>query len=65
MTTAVPRETAKIYRFPTGGRAGLSVRRVGGAPIAVIEPKRVANVASAAGWYHDDAIAAAELEWKR
>jgi Protein of unknown function (DUF2735) len=65
MTTTLPRETAKIYQFPKGGRAGLSVHRGGQAPAPVTAPTRVVKVASAAGWYHDDAIAAAELEWNR
>jgi len=52
MPTNAPRETATIYQFPKGGRAGLPSRR---SP----EAARFADlptVSYGSSWYHDEAI---------
>jgi len=59
------RETAKIYQFPVGGRAGLAGRR--DLAKVVAEEKRAAPVAiaSGCGWYHEAALLEAEIARKR
>ncbi|RDV01303.1 DUF2735 domain-containing protein [Undibacter mobilis] len=52
MPTNAPRETARIYQFPVGGRAGLAPRR---SP----EMARFADmptISYGSSWYHDEAI---------
>jgi hypothetical protein len=65
MSEDIQRKSAQIFQFPAGGRAALTARRV--APVRSVDfmPARVANVASAAGWYHEDAVREAELAPKR
>ncbi|MCW5689364.1 MAG: DUF2735 domain-containing protein [Pseudolabrys sp.] len=50
MTTNVPRETATIYQFPVGGRAGLAQRA------AFDKPDMLPTIAYGGSWYHDEAI---------
>lgn len=51
MTANQTRESAQIFQFPVGGRAGrkLDVTNVNGAP-------RMANIAVGGSWYHEEAI---------
>ncbi|MFA5950784.1 MAG: DUF2735 domain-containing protein [Hyphomicrobium sp.] len=59
------RETAKIYQFPVGGRAGLAVRRE--LAKTIVEEKHVAPlaIASGCGWYHEQALLDVEPARKR
>jgi len=53
MPTNAPRESATIYQFPVGGRAGLAQRRAGfDAPRYAEMP----SIAYGGSWYHDEAI---------
>jgi len=52
MPTNAPRETATIYQFPVGGRAGLAPRR---SPEAS-RFSELPSVSYGSGWYHDEAI---------
>ena len=49
MTTNSPRETATIYQFPAGGRAGIARRAAFDAPDAPA-------ISDCGSWYHDEAI---------
>lgn len=58
MPSNAPRETATIYQFPVGGRAGQAQRRgfdnprYGGKDRVADMP----NIAYGGSWYHDEAI---------
>jgi hypothetical protein len=54
MNPTVQQGSAKIYQFPVGGRAGLSIGR----PVtqSVVDAPRVSEVACGSGWYHEAAI---------
>jgi len=54
MPTNAPRESATIYQFPVGGRAGLAPKRPGfnGKDRLADMP----NIAYGGSWYHDEAI---------
>jgi hypothetical protein len=57
LTTRVNEGSAKIYQFPTGGRAALGGRRYGETKTAVSEFVAPANFAdSSDSWYHAAAI---------
>ncbi len=64
MTQNAPRESAKIYQFPVGGRAALSIRNADGKAahngLAATEPG-----VDFGGWYHDEAIVEAATPGKR
>jgi Protein of unknown function (DUF2735) len=51
MTANLTRESAQIFQFPVGGRAGLKrdLPNVAGAP-------RIADIAVGGSWYHEEAI---------
>ena len=53
MTENTPRQSAKIYAFPVGGRATRAIQRD-----SVQALPKAAQVATAVGgsWYHDEAI---------
>ena len=56
MNTSVNQGSARIYQFPTGGRAALAGRRYGETKAAEITPQPV-NLADCSGsWYHAAAI---------
>ncbi len=59
MTASVQRETAKIYEFPAGGRAGRNSRL--GQHLAMTNLERemalLPNTVYGDSWYHDVAIA--------
>ncbi len=52
--------TAKIYRFPVGGRAGARSRRDEHEQTGSHAMQRYAKVACGSAWYHEEAIAQAE-----
>ena len=58
LTTSVNEGSAKIYQFPTGGRAALGGRRYDETKTAVSEfAVPTANLADCSGsWYHAAAI---------
>jgi hypothetical protein len=63
--TPQPRQTAKIYAFPVGGRASVGPRHAGGKPQAsrpAIDLK-VTPTEAGSGWYHDAAIQDAKRTW--
>ena len=53
MTEDTNRPSAKIYRFPAGGRAGFGGRRDAVMPAETFAAPRVAV---SGAWYHDEAI---------
>jgi hypothetical protein len=58
MTTALNHESAKIYQFPSGGRAALAGRRYGEikSTADLAATSRVSDIAIGGAWYHDAAI---------
>jgi len=52
MTTNAQRESATIYQFPVGGRAGRARGSLDKAPGADSLP----TITYGGSWYHDDAI---------
>jgi hypothetical protein len=54
MTENTPRQSAKIYAFPVGGRAGLAIQREGAQ--ALPKAAQVATAVVGGSWYHDEAI---------
>ena len=54
MNTGVNQASAKIYQFPTGGRAALDGRRYGEAKPAELPFENVADCSGS--WYHAAAI---------
>ena len=62
MNTGLSEGSAKIYQFPTGGRAALEGRRYGETKTPEIAPQPV-NLADCSGsWYHAAAIQDANNE---
>jgi hypothetical protein len=55
MTAKSQRESAKIYEFPRGGRAGLEAERAAWRQAQEPQPT-VANIVFGSGWYHDEAV---------
>lgn len=53
MTTNAQRESATIYQFPVGGRAGLAPRSGLDRSRA---PESLPTIAYGGSWYHDEAI---------
>lgn len=54
MNTNARRESAEIFQFPTGGRAGVAARSTAARQAAEI-PAHVANIAFGS-WYHEEAV---------
>ncbi|MFF2319556.1 DUF2735 domain-containing protein [Agrobacterium sp. NPDC058088] len=54
MATGFHRETATIYQFPVGGRAGVSKFRTNG--LSDLEREAREPHVDFGSWYHDDAI---------
>jgi hypothetical protein len=48
--------SAKIYQFPTGGRARREARRHEAKPVDDFAVPRIARVTSGSAWYHEEAI---------
>jgi hypothetical protein len=51
MTINQPRESARIFQFPAGGRAGLRSRELPKTPAPDL-----ADIAAGGSWYHEEAI---------
>lgn len=64
MTAKTQRESAKIYQFPQGGRAGLEAERTAWRQAQEPQPT-VANIVFGSGWYHDEAVLEAQPVAKR
>ncbi len=54
------RESAKIYQFPVGGRAGRVGRSDEARAVEKFAASRVAEVARGGAWYHEEAVQIAE-----
>ena len=66
MNTGVNQGSARIYQFPTGGRAALGGRRYGEAPLPADRLSLPANTAICSdSWYHQEAIDEAKPKWDR
>ncbi len=67
MTTELHRPTAKIYTFPSGGRAPPSrYRETPKSTAHTAQDERLARVEYGDCWYHDAAIVEeAEESWER
>jgi hypothetical protein len=50
MTASQHRESAQIFQFPVGGRAGQK------RDLATVEAPRMADIAMGGSWYHEEAI---------
>ena len=60
MTASSYRESAKIYQFPSGGRAALGGRRDEAKTVESFAGPRISRVSSGAAWYHEEAVQNAE-----
>lgn len=60
MSTNFDRGSAKIYQFPSGGRAGLETSRTKTKPDLDFVATRFADAAFGSGWYHEEAIQEAD-----
>jgi hypothetical protein len=58
MTASSYLQSAKIYQFPTGGRAALAGRRDETMPVENSVMPRIARVAAGGAWYHEEAVKA-------
>jgi hypothetical protein len=56
MTTNIPRESAKIYKFPARVRNTIDSLRDDSRPAADLASPRVSAAAFGSGWYHEAAI---------
>jgi len=50
------KESAKIYQFPTGGRAALGGRSYADAKSTIQNAPRVNETVCSGSWYHEEAI---------
>jgi hypothetical protein len=58
MTASSYLQSAKIYQFPTGGRAAVTGRRDETLPVGNPVMPRIARVAAGGAWYHEEAVKA-------
>ncbi len=65
MTSNSYRETAKIYEFPAGGRAGLRTGNAYMTPIEKMEAIAATRTVVGGSWYHEEAIRETEPAGKR
>jgi hypothetical protein len=66
MTRSVRKQSAKIYQFPSGGRAGLGDRRDGQTKSPIdLDPPRVNEALCSDNWYHEEAIQESNPTWER
>lgn len=56
MASHTPVETAKIYKFPSGGRAALNNRTAHVVPMNELELAAASRIAIGGSWYHDAAV---------
>jgi uncharacterized protein DUF2735 len=65
MNTSLNHGSARIYQFPTGGRAALGGRRYETKTANDLASSRVSDVDVGGAWYHDAAIQEAKPECER
>jgi hypothetical protein len=67
MNSSLNQESARIYQFPTGGRAALGGRRYEEAKAATDITSSRANEAAcnSSSWYHEAAIQESKPAWER
>ncbi|MFG1398886.1 DUF2735 domain-containing protein [Roseixanthobacter pseudopolyaromaticivorans] len=65
MATSQYPGSAKIYAFPTGGRAGVSSRQTPAKPVNDLAAMQIATMNFGSSWYHEAAIQDAETPRKR
>lgn len=65
MTTIATSETAKIYQFPAGGRAGLRTDRPVSKPIDEMQAAAATRAVVGGSWYHEEAIRETDPVGKR
>jgi hypothetical protein len=58
MTNTINRESATIYQFPVGGRAGLVRKHDDSKATGYLASQGMVDVASGSGWYHEEAMQA-------
>ncbi len=63
MSANLNQGSARIYQFPSGGRAALGGRSYGEAKSAMETP-RVNEAMCSGSWYHEEAIREAQSETK-
>jgi hypothetical protein len=63
MTPSPQQGSARIYQFPTGGRAALNGRRLSDVPAA--RQAATETVMSSGSWYHEAAVQDAKPAWDR
>lgn len=66
MTSNLNQGSARIYQFPTGGRAALGERRHAEAqPALQQDSPRLNETACSSSWYHEAAIQESKPAWER
>ena len=66
MSTNLNHGSAKIYQFPSGGRAALSSRSLGESKLASERGSApVYETICSGSWYHQEAIEEAKPKWDR
>jgi Protein of unknown function (DUF2735) len=56
--------SARIYQFPARGRFAANGQHEATEPVATVALPRDFKIVAGSGWYHDEAIQAAERERK-
>jgi hypothetical protein len=59
MSAILNQGSAKIYQFPTGGRAALGGRSYAEAKTTIEDTPRVNETVCSGSWYHEEAISEA------
>lgn len=62
MASNTPIESAKIYQFPTGGRAGLAKASNPVSKLDEMERLASTRIAIGGSWYHDVAVQEADKD---
>lgn len=62
MASNTPIESAKIYQFPIGGRAGLAKASPAISKLDEMEMKAATRIAVGGSWYHDVAVQEADKD---
>jgi len=65
MSTSFEQRSARIYQFPTGGRAALGGHRYGDAQTAQQAAPAIQTSICSGSWYHEEAIQEAKPAWDR
>jgi Protein of unknown function (DUF2735) len=65
MSTSFEQGSARIYQFPTGGRAALGTRRYGDIQSTPQAAPAIQTSICSGSWYHEEAIQEAKPAWDR